>query len=226
MSKTLAIHLVDMIFDYLSFIDNNCLSTFLANWPSKPFYTRTISRNPLPVLSYLPEINFNKNDKFAEIINTLKDCAKHFWWGQTYTSKDFGEAFLKNYGWTELIGLRGPVVSNDIACGFLLLGPNIEYPKHSHEAEEVYVPSNSKALWIQGEEGWMSKQSGLPIYHEPWIPHGIRTSPTPLLALYIWHGGNLVQKSQIEQQRMPRKQIGQPGFLIPPKGKVRKSDQV
>jgi hypothetical protein len=193
MSYTKVINLVDNIFAYLKSIDNSSLSTFLANWPSKPFKNRTVYSHLLPVLSYLPEI-----DRSIKIINTLMDCAENLCWEQTYTAEDFGEAFLENYGWTEIIGLRGPIASNYIACGFLMLGPNTEYPKHSHEAEEVYVPFNSQTLWIKGEDDWMPRQSGVPIYHRPWITHGMRTDSIPLLALYIWHGGNLTQKSHIE----------------------------
>lgn len=198
MSETSTMELVNIIFDYLKNIDDSCLYPFLANWPSKPFKTRMVSRHLLPVLSYLPEIDVDENDKAEEAVKTLKACAECLHWGQTYTAEDFGTTFLKKYGWTELIGLRGPIASKDIACGFLLLGPNIEYPKHSHEAEEVYVPLNSQTLWMQGKGDWTSRQSGVPIYHRPRLAHGMRTGSTPLLALYLWHGGNLAQKSNIE----------------------------
>ncbi len=198
MYETDAKVLIDIIYDYLRNIDNHCLPFSLANWPSKPFKTRKVSRRLLPVISCLQQIGVNGDDKGAEVVKTLKSCAEHLSWGQTYTAADFGEAFLENYGWTELIGSRGPVASKDIACGFLLLGPNTEYPKHSHEAEEVYVPFNSQTLWIQEEDDWILRQSGVPIYHRSWIAHGMRTGSAPLLALYIWYGGNLAQKSYIE----------------------------
>lgn len=198
MSETSAKQLVNIIFDYLKDINDSCLYPFLANWPLKPFKNRTVSRHLLPVLSYLPEIDVNQNDKSEEVLKTLKACANYLHWGQTYNEDDFGTTFMKKYGWTELIGLRGPIASKDIACGFLLLGSNIEYPMHSHEAEEIYVPLSSQTVWIQGEDDWISRQSGVPIYHRPWIAHGMRTDSTPLLALYLWQGGNLVQKSKIE----------------------------
>ena len=198
MSDTPALILLNIVFDYLKNVENSYITKFLVNWPSKPFKTRKVSQCLLPVLSYLPEINVNENDKAVPVIKTLKVYANDLCWGQTYTAADFGEAFLEKYGWTELIGVRGPVKSRDIACGFLLLGPNIEYPKHSHEAEEVYVPINSEAWWIQENDDWVSRQRGVPIYHRPWLSHGIRTGSSPLLALYIWQGGNLTQKSHIE----------------------------
>jgi len=197
MSETKAIELVHIIFDYLKKLDHSCLYPFIANWPSKPFQTRNVPRHQLPVLSYLPQIEINKDDIGEVVVNSLKACATYLRWGQTYTAEDFGEAFLEKYGWTELIGLRGPIASYDIACGFLLLGPNIEYPKHSHEAVEVYVPFNSQTLWIQGKEDWASGQCNVPFYHKPWFVHAMQTGSSPLLALYLWRGENLVEKPQI-----------------------------
>jgi hypothetical protein len=43
-------------------------------------------------------------------------------------------------GFSEWIGHRGAFASDAIACGVLLLGPDTEYPDHSHEAEELYFP--------------------------------------------------------------------------------------
>ena len=128
----------------------------------------------------------------------LEISAKHLCWGQTYSAEDFGTDFLEKYGWVELIGLRGQIKSKDIACGFLLLGPGIEYPKHSHEAEEVYIPLSSNSLWIQGDDDWISRPSSVSIYHRSLLSHGMWTGNSPLLALYLWRGGNLTQKSHID----------------------------
>jgi len=110
--------------------------------------------------------------------------------------------FLEKYGWTELIGLRGPITSNRVACGFLLLGPEIEYPQHCHESEEVYVPLTGQTLWQQSNQDWVYRASGLPIYHASWALHAMRTETTPLLALYLWRGGNLVQKSRLRPNHL------------------------
>jgi hypothetical protein len=85
-----------------------------------------------------------------------------------------------------------------MACGFLFLGPQIEYPRHRHEAEEVYVPLTGHSLWKQGNQDWDYRATGLSIYHASWVPHAMRTETVPLLALYLWRGGNLAQKSRIE----------------------------
>jgi hypothetical protein len=130
-------------------------------------------------------------------VKTLASLSDQITWGQTYSAEDFGHAFLERYGWTELIGLRGPIASDLMACGFLFLGPNIEYPRHSHEAEEVYVPLTGPTLWMQADQDWEYRTPCRPIYHASRMPHAMRTESVPLLALYLWRGGNLVEKSHI-----------------------------
>jgi len=195
---TKAVELADIIYDYLTALDEIDLVPFLANWPSKPYKIRIVSQRTLPVLSCLPELVAEANEETKRIVKLLEALAEHLAWGQTYSAEDFGAGFLEKYGWTELIGRRGPIKSKDIACGFLMLGPDIEYPLHSHEAEEVYVPLNLQSLWMQGNDLWISRPGGIPIYHRSWLPHGMKTESAPLLALYLWRGGDLVQKSHID----------------------------
>ncbi len=192
------IELVNIIYDYLISLDEISLSPFLSEWPSQPFKIRIATQSRLPVLSYLSELVTNTNAETERIVKTFKATAYNLAWKQTYSTGDFGAAFLKKYGWTELIGRRGPVDSKDIACGFLMLGPDIEYPMHSHEAEEVYVPMDSQTLWMQGDDPWVLRPSGVPLYHKSWQPHGMRTTSAPLLALYLWRAGDLTQKSHID----------------------------
>lgn len=191
------LELVNLIHDYLRGRERDYLPPFLTDWPTPPFSTRSFSPNTLPVLEYLSQIPAAEDDPAAAIIRTLKQCVPYLQWGQTYQVDDFGAAFLQKYGWTELIGLRGPIPSDKIACGFLLLGPHIQYPKHSHAAAEIYVPFSEPSWWLQDDDTWLERPRGVPIYHRPWLPHGMHTREMPLLALYLWCGGDLAQKSHI-----------------------------
>jgi hypothetical protein len=192
-----AVELVHLIYAYLTNINDDLLDSFIANWPSEPFVTRTISSNSLPVLGSLPNIVADNNLATQKIIDKLRVAAEQLDWQQSYTAEEIGDDFLANYGWTELIGLRGPVKSKNISCGFLMLGPNIEYPKHCHEACEVYIPLTSQTAWVAGESGMHTKVAGNIIYHDSWLAHAMRTNNSPLLALYFWHGGKLSQKPRI-----------------------------
>ena len=133
----------------------------------------------------------------ASLVDMLASTVNQTAWGQTYSAQDFSSGFLEKYGWTELIGLRGPVASDRMACGFLFLGPEIEYPRHSHEAEEIYVPLTGPTFWRRGHKDWELRTPCRPIYHASRVPHAMRTQSVPLLALYLWRGTNLVEKSHI-----------------------------
>ena len=199
MSVSKTVELVNTIYDYLIDIDDVHLASFLTDWPTQPFKIRTVSQRSLPVLAYLPELVTDGNAEIERIVKLLETLKEQLGWGQTYSEEDFGATFLERYGWTELIGLRGPIASEAIACGFLLLGPEVEYPKHSHEAEEIYIPLSAQALWAQGNDDWVSRPVGVPIYHRSWLSHGMHTESRPLLALYLWRGRNLTQKSHIDE---------------------------
>lgn len=195
------IPLIIEIRNFLEGLDDIHLKSFLADWPSTKRVTRSVLPRSLPVLSYLPTVVKAAEKKTEILVKRLTPLANHMAWRQTYTAQDLGAGFLEKYGWTELIGLRGPVASNRLACGFLLLGPQIEYPNHFHEAEEVYVPLTKQTLWQRDKQCWVYRTPGLPIYHASRVPHAIRTEAIPLLALYLWRGGNLVQKSILAASR-------------------------
>lgn len=169
---------------------------FVAEWPElQP--SREIAPARLPVLDQLGDLPRNATPATQTIVQHLVEAADQLAWRQTYAASDFGAEFLRRYGWTELIGLRGPIASEAIACGFLLLGPGIDYPAHAHEAEELYLPLSGTALWRRGDEPWQLRTPGPPIHHPSWLPHAMQTAAEPLLALYVWRGGDLAAKSKI-----------------------------
>jgi hypothetical protein len=118
-------------------------------------------------------------------------------WGQTYNSADFGQRFMDNYGWIELFGTRGHFANDSVAAGFLLLGPDITYPDHHHIAEELYVPLTGGTEWRKGEGGFVARAAGEIIHHPSDVSHAMRTGAESLVALYVWRGGPLAQKSTI-----------------------------
>jgi hypothetical protein len=173
------------------------LTPFLADWPR----TRDRRANlpaAVPVVSCLPQIKANAPQSCAPLIGELLRLAPVLTWHQTYRQPVVGAAFLQNYGYTELTGLSGPVPSQRLACGFLLLGPSTTYPRHRHEAEEIYVPLSGTAAWQHGNQGWRDESPGTVIHHASNEPHAMRTGNQPLLALYLWRSDNLDQKSRLD----------------------------
>ncbi len=169
---------------------------FLDGWP-RLVVSRANTPKSLPVCQWLSALATFAAPATEGLANRVVTGAPALEWRQTYSANDFGAAFLERYGWTELVGLRGPIPSTRIACGFLLLGPWIDYPAHAHEAEELYVPLAGAALWQRGGSGLILRLPGAPIVHQAWEAHAVRTQDEPMLALYVWRGGDLAAKSRI-----------------------------
>ena len=158
---------------------------------------RPLEPSPLPCLEYLPRAAANAGGGAEALAQWLARDAGELRWAQTYTEADFGRGFLDRYGWTELIGTRGHFASDTIAAGFLLLGPDVVYPDHHHVAEEIYVPLTPATEWRKGDGGFVARAAGEVIHHPSNVSHAMRTGAEPLLALYLWRGGPLAQKSTV-----------------------------
>ena len=126
-------------------------TAFLRDWPAHPRWRDTAPR-PLRVLEWLGPACRAGWAGAAGLLATLETAHPRLAWRQSYGPEDFGADFLERYGWTELIGARGPIMSDRIAVGLLLLGPALTYPPHSHDAEEVYLPLSGRAAWRRAAE--------------------------------------------------------------------------
>ncbi len=191
-----ALELAGAIKQLLESLPRPALAPFLADWPAAPGH-RTIRAAGLPVLRWLPEIAHDTAVFGVELVAALCRAAPSLAWRQTYTAQDLGAGFLDNYGWSEILGASGPLASERLACGFLLLGPATHYPRHRHEAEEMYLPLSGTAAWQQGDEVWRRHPPGTPIHHASEEPHAMRTGAGPLLALYLWRSADLSQKARL-----------------------------
>jgi hypothetical protein len=172
------------------------LAPFLAEWPvASPSEHRSVVPASLPVLRWLPELKSDAPAFSRGVVNDIDRAAPFMAWRRTYTEADVGAAFLENYGWSEIVGTSGPLASERVACGFLVLGPRTHYPRHQHEAEEIYIPLVGTASWQQGNGGWGECAPGTVIHHDRNEPHAMRTGARPLLALYLWRSADLRQKA-------------------------------
>lgn len=169
----------------------------LNHWPESLSSSPAPTSRELPVLQWFPPPPDSDDGPRNALLSLLHQVQTSLFWSQTYSADDFGPEFLLKYGWTELIGLRGAIPSDKIACGFLLLGPEIEYPSHYHTAEEVYIVLAGTASWRRGKEPWHKQPPGTVIHHPSNMPHSMCTHEEALLALYIWHNGYLAQQSII-----------------------------
>jgi hypothetical protein len=170
------------------------LAAFLAEWPGAA-PSRGVTPSSLPVLRFSSALAAAAPTWSRRVTDALFRIASSLAWRQSYPASAVGTDFLENYGWTEIAGLKGPIPSDRIAVGFLILGPATLYPRHRHEAEEIYVPLSGTADWQGGRGIWRSEPPRAVIVHERHEPHAMRTGVQPLLALYLWRSANLDQKS-------------------------------
>jgi mannose-6-phosphate isomerase-like protein (cupin superfamily) len=176
-----------MIRALLASLPEPCIQPYLEDFPAT-LIPRPTAPASLPVLQFFKPASHPISRHLHAIAGSLA-------WSQTYMVEDFGPDFLQKYGWTEIIGPRGAIPSARLACGFLLLGPDVEYPDHRHSAEELYIVISGTAAWRRGAEDWREQPPGAVIHHPSGIPHAMRTANEALLALYLWRGGDLQQKS-------------------------------
>jgi hypothetical protein len=158
---------------------------------------RALQPNTLSCLKHLDRAAEIAPREAALLAQLLSGSRMSLHWGQTYSAEDFGPEFLDNYGWVETFGTRGHFANTRVAGGFLLLGPQTAYPDHHHIAEEIYIPLTGGALWRMGNAPLSPRAAGEVIHHRSNVVHAMETLSEPLLALYLWRGGPLAQRSDV-----------------------------
>jgi hypothetical protein len=182
--------------DYVDRRPNERVPTFLSgfDWSMQE---RPLTPRDLPCTVQLERVVAIAGEREARLARTIAAGSGALRWGQTYTEADFGSAFMEAYGWTEIFGTRGHFANNAFAGGFLLLGPHITYPDHHHIAEEIYIPLTGGTRWRKGGGEFVTRLAGEIIHHPSEVAHSMATGDEPLLALYLWRGGPLDQRSTI-----------------------------
>ena len=160
---------------------------------------RCLSAQALPVLSFLEQMSIQASADYHPIIDSMIHQQSTLHFGQTYNATDFGAAFMQQYGWIKLLGPDAYWHSDILSSGFILLGDDITYPEHWHVAEEIYIPISGTAEWYHQDAGWRVLPPGTLIHHQSNVKHAIRTIGEPMMALYVWRGGDLTQKSTIQE---------------------------
>ena len=152
---------------------------------------RPTERQWLPVCAHLPAaLGAMATGPLRALEPAFTALARAGRWAQNanYRAAPPHATFLGNYASLELAGLSGPLPSERVAIGVILLGPNLDYPSHVHPAEEVYHVLSGRAGWWMTGIPWRDLPAGTCIHHPSGIEHAMRTGPDPLLALYSWTG--------------------------------------
>ena len=154
----------------------------------------------LPAVDYLDAAIADAEPPARELLSLFARHRHALRWEQSYRREDglVPQAMLDGYGFAEIIGMRGPFVSERIRAGIGLWGPGIDYPVHHHQAEEVYVPLAGAAEFVLGDDEPRVRQGGDVVYVPSQLPHGFRTGDRCLAVYYLWQAGDLRQRSTFE----------------------------
>lgn len=116
----------------------------------------------------------------------LRQIAGDLSWEYGYDKMPRGLA--KSYGYAEIAGPRGPVVTEELILGVVLFAPGCIYPAHAHEGiSESYVCLSGAVS--QNHQGVFAP--GSMIFNPAGQKHRITVSQTePALLAYAWTGAS------------------------------------
>lgn len=161
---------------------------------------RDLPAAPAPAARHLAAAVAQAGAAEAELAQSLLAHADRLHWRRSYGPQDFGAYFYDNYAHVELIGPRGHFACDHLAAGLALYGPGIDYPDHWHVAEEVYIPLSGNGMWSRDGAPHQPRWPGEVIVHGSNQRHATRTDGSAMLALWLWRGGNLAQKSEFRRE--------------------------
>ena len=101
-----------------------------------------------------------------------------------HEAADFGD----NHANAVIVGVGGLEDCEQVRIGVSLVAPHIDYPRHRHPPEEVYMVM-SPGKWMQNDETPQPRRSGDLIHNTPNAWHAMHSGDVPLLTLWcLWTG--------------------------------------
>ena len=123
----------------------------------------------------------------TNLISRLAKCADSLSWREAGFGK-LPKELSKRIFASELIGPNGFFESTNIRIGLLIQQEKIAYPKHWHDAEELYLVLNGNAYWSVDDNPADLYPPDSFVHHKSCQPHSMTTQAEPLLALWGWTG--------------------------------------
>ena len=185
--------LLDLVRDFLDLRSSEIVDPFIdgLNWN---FNQRNIDPATTDALKWLPDCLAYSGNAEKSLTNAVIDMASQLHWRSPYHEEDLGADIAVGLSAMELVGPQGHFMSEDVRLGFYLQGAGLDYPAHWHMAKELYIPLTSQTLWSKDGSEHVLRGSGEIITHQSNEHHAMKTDIAPLLALWVWRGGDLRQK--------------------------------
>jgi mannose-6-phosphate isomerase-like protein (cupin superfamily) len=159
---------------------------------------RTLEPAQLPVANLLADTLHDCDPGARDLLQAFIDHNQQLHWEQSYRREDglVPGRMLDGYGFAEIIGLRGPLVSDRVRAGIAIWGPDIDYPQHRHQAQEAYILLSGSAHFQFADCSRETRHAGDVVFVASNRPHGFSTQAECLLVCYLWQGGDLRQTSR------------------------------
>ncbi|WP_339950055.1 dimethylsulfonioproprionate lyase family protein [uncultured Albimonas sp.] len=146
-----------------------------------------VARTPveMPVTAYLPRaLDVGERGAMAPLARALSRVAPLLTWEYGYARPP--RHLARRYAYCEVLGPQGPVRSDRLILGFVLLAPKTTYPQHSHkDIEESYL--SVAGAWSENDTAVYAP--GSLILNRPEHEHRITTGDLePCLLAYAWTG--------------------------------------
>ncbi len=136
----------------------------------------------------------------ADLADAFSDLEPSMRWIRTEHYRDqLGDDYMENYCYANLLGYDALVPHDEVIAAFFIIGPGRHYPRHHHEAEEIYFPFGGDTLWRQGDEAFRERPPAAPIHNTPWLPHEMKTRKTPLFTFCFWVSPGPIKLAQLTQ---------------------------
>ncbi len=169
----------------------------ILNWGSD---WQAVEASHLPAAEFLATALPGATDDTCAVTAAFARDRHRLHWEQSYRCGDglVGEDMLAGYGFAEVVGRRGPFVSERVRCGIGVWGPGIVYPAHHHEAEEIYVVLAGSARFRVGSQAEATCTAGDVVHVTSRVRHGFRTAHEALVVFYAWQSGDLRERSSFD----------------------------
>ncbi len=119
------------------------------------------------------------------------------WLRSEHYRASLGDGYMANYGYANIIGFDAPAPHERVVASFFVIGPGRHYPRHRHQAEEIYFPFGGDTLWGQGDEAPRPRPPGEAIHNPPWLPHEMIARATPLFTFCFWLSSGPIALAQL-----------------------------
>jgi len=123
---------------------------------------------------------------YLALHSAMKDASPHMSWRATYEGTDIGDDFMERFGCFCIVGNNAPFASAALWAFMTYMPPGLDYPRHHHPAEELYLIVSGRADFMRDGAAPETLEAGSCVYHASNQPHAMRTTDQPALCLVFW----------------------------------------